>query len=486
VSDTRALLNRIAQFRRRLDALPRLTPGVQPAKQPPAAAGGPQPAEAESRTQAILESSLRGLAESASASPPALTDRARRLLIAARGLVARLKAMADDPVLCGLPAADRAADPLAVHYQEAAALTEAAVRYALTFPDAADEQSRLCEGLEGILDAARRRFDLLAGTLERRRAEAARIDALAGILVAVNEDGGPLDPAAVLGLADAILAEEPGRPLRFLAAEPASTRGYLGGPEFAAPARFVAAHSLNCASVLARLARNDPDWHGHARELVVAGLLHDVGMMRVDLGLLALPGPVDATGRRAIEGHAKAGAERILCRLPGLSGMAEVAGGHHERADGAGYPNGLTGDQVLPMARLVAAVDVYAAMCAPRPYRPAIDPRAALTDVLLLGERGRLDRYAAERLLALGLYPAGTVVELADGSTAVVLCPRDARTAIHAAARPPVAVLADRDGRPLASPRFVDLADAGACTVVRTLEPGDRLRILGRSYPEWA
>jgi hypothetical protein len=138
------------------------------------------------------------------------------------------------------------------------------------------------------------------------------------------------------------------------------------------------------------------------------------------------------------------------------------------------------------MARLVAAVDVYAAMCAPRPYRPAIDPRAALTDVLLLGERGRLDRYAAERLLALGLYPAGTVVELADGSTAVVLCPRDPRTAIHAAARPPVAVLADQDGRPLASPRFVDLADAGACTVVRTLEPGDRLRILGRSYPEWA
>jgi HD-GYP domain-containing protein (c-di-GMP phosphodiesterase class II) len=342
---------------------------------------------------------------------------------------------------------------------------------------AADEQQRLCEGLEGIFDAARRRFDLLAGTLERRRTDAARIDALARILVALNEDGDPLDPAPVLGLADEILAEMPGRPLRFLAADPASTRGYLGGPDFAAPARFVAAHSLNCASVLARLARNDPEWHDRARDLVLAGLLHDAGMLRAGVSLLAFPGPLDAAGRRAIEGHAKAGAERILARLPGLGEIADVAAAHHQRPGG---------DHVSPMARLVAAVDVYAAMCAPRPHRPGTDPRAALIDVLLLGERGLLDRFATEKLLGLGLYPAGTVVELADGSTAVVLCPRDPRDAIHAAARPPVAVLAGPDGRALASPRFVDLAEAGGCAVVRTLEPGDRLRILGRSYPEWA
>jgi hypothetical protein len=379
--------------------------------------------------------------------------------------------------LAGTSTADAAADPLAVHYQETAALTEAAVRYALTFPEAADEQTRLCEGLEGILDAARRRFDLMSATVERRRADISRIDALAGILVALDEDGDPLDPAPVLALADAILAEEPGRPLRFLAAEPASTRGYLGGPEFPAPARFVAAHSLNCASVLARLARTDPVWHDRARELVLAGLLHDVGMLRVQAEVLAFPGPLDPAGRRAIDGHPKTGADRILAKLPGFGAVAETAACHHERP---------AGDQVSPMARLVAAVDAYAAMCAPRPHRAAIDPRAALTDVLLLGERGELDRYAAERLLALGLYPVGTVAELADGSTAVVLAARDPRDAIHSAARPPVAVLANPSGRPLASPRFVDMAHAATGPIVRTLEPGDRLRILGRSYPEWA
>jgi hypothetical protein len=101
-----------------------------------------------------------------------------------------------------------------------------------------------------------------------------------------------------------------------------------------------------------------------------------------------------------------------------------------------------------------------------------------------LADRGGLDRFAAEKLLALGLYPAGTVVELADGSTAVVLAPHDPRNALHAAARPLVALLADRHGRPLPNPRFLDLAGTGA-PVVRTLEPIDRLRRLGRSYPEW-
>jgi hypothetical protein len=67
-----------------------------------------------------------------------------------------------------------------------------------------------------------------------------------------------------------------------------------------------------------------------------------------------------------------------------------------------------------------------------------------------------------------------------------VLAPRDPRTAIHAAARPLVGLLADPNGRALATPRFVDLAEAHAGTVVRTIEPSERLRLLARSYPEWA
>ena len=171
-------------------------------------------------------------------------------------------------------------------------------------------------------------------------------------------------------------------------------------------------------------------------EAVLAALLHDVGMLRVGPDVLADSGPLDIERRREVEAHARAGAEIIADRLPTFAGLAEVASGHHERPDGTGYPLGLNGDQVSPLARLIAAADVYAAMCSARPHRPALDPRTALADTMLAADRGHLDRDAADNLLALGFYPAGTVVELADGTTGLVLTARDPRMDPVLASRP--------------------------------------------------
>jgi HD-GYP domain-containing protein (c-di-GMP phosphodiesterase class II) len=489
VTDTRALLSRIAEFRKRLEAMPRLTPGAAPPVAANPAPSPEPPTEAGSRTQAILEYSVRQLGGTPEATPPALSNRARRLLSEAQGLVARMKVVADDPLLAGPPldveATRLPADPLAVHYRETAALTEAAVRYACAFPESAAEQARLCEGLEGMIDAARRRFGLLSAALERRRVDEDRIDSLARFLVAVDEADGPIDATPIENLADELLAEDPGRPMRFLAADPTVTQAYLGGPQHPAPVRFVAGHSLNCATVLARIVRLDREWRDRAREVVMAGLLHDVGMLRIDPSMLAHAGPWDLSQRYTMERHAHAGADRIASALPGFGEIVDAAAGHHERMDATGYPKAVAGSQTSALARLLAAADVYVAMCSPRPHRLPHDPRAALTDVMLLAERGKLDRYAAEKLLALGLYPAGTVVELADGTTAVVLAPHDPRGALHTAAKPLVAVLTDGNGHAFPNPKFLDLAGVGGGSVVRTLAPMDRLKRLGRSYPEW-
>ena len=145
-------------------------------------------------------------------------------------------------------------------------------------------------------------------------------------------------------------------------------------------------------------------------------------MLRVDPALLAHAGPLDVSQRREIESHAAAGAERILSRPAGPERRWPRR--RRRTTSGRTGPDTRTGGRRTRFRRWPGwspSADVYAAMCAPRPHRPALDPRAALTDALLLAERGQLDRYAAEKLLALGLYPAGTVVELADGSTAVVL-----------------------------------------------------------------
>src|SRR4029077_20427607 len=91
------------------------------------------------------------------------------------------------------------------------------------------------------------------------------------------------------------------------------------------------------------------------------------------------------------------------------------------RLDGTGYPSGKWAAAVGEQARLLAACDVYAALVSPRPYRPAADSRTALADPLMLIEQGLLDRAQTEKLLRLTFYPAGSVVQLSDGTVALVV-----------------------------------------------------------------
>lgn len=494
MTDTRTLLNRIAEFRKRIEAMPRLiapdshTPVPETIRNPLAL---PQKVEAGSRNQAILEQSLRQLAgtEEQIAAPTQLCSRARRLLMEAQGLVTRLRAIADDPLLAGPPADDegqaREGDPLVVHYRETAALTEAGVRYALSFPDSATEQLRLCEGLETMLEAAQRRFGLLVSALESHRGDVARTDQLARFLATLDHADTPIDPEPLYEITQALMTQDAGRPMRFLHAPPDVSQAYLGGPTLPPPARFIAAHAMNRAKIVGRILRNDLDWRGRMHEVVLTALLQDIGMLRVDPTVLLQPKPLTMDQRRYLEAHARYGAEVVMNRLPMLGGLVEAIAAHHERSDGTGYPMGLKHAQMSPLARMVAVVDVYAALNAPRPHRPAFDPRAALTEVMLLADSGKLDRQSAEKLLALGFYPPGTVVELTDGSTGVVLNTRDPRQGMALANKPMMSLLADEGGRAYPTPRFLDLAETDDLTVVRALTRHERVNRLGRPYPEY-
>jgi hypothetical protein len=142
------------------------------------------------------------------------------------------------------------------------------------------------------------------------------------------------------------------------------------------------------------------------------------------------------------------------------------------------------------LARLLAVCDVYAALCAPRPHRPARETRTALADTLVLAEQGLLDRHHAERLLHVSFYPVGSVVELADGTVGIVVAaPRvgcDRSTTLQAPARPVVALLLDERGQPLPNVQHVDLATSESRSIVRTLTLAERGKLLGRHYPECA
>jgi hypothetical protein len=402
-----------------------------------------------------------------------LTARARRALERGRDLLAALRDLAQEP------AVQESGSVAATLSRECAALTDAALRLVRDLPDSPSAQLHQCEGIDGVLEAATRKLASLAAVVRRQREEASRIGLLADFLGGLVA-GDAVDLAPVSTLAETLLVEAAEcAPLRFLNQPPAAVDG-------AWVARAVACHALTVAQVMARMVRLDPDLRGRSAEAVLAALVHDVGMLTVPPEVLAHGSPLDDAGRRAVEAHCNTGAELLAKRLPDAVLLAEAAGRHHERRDGTGYPNGLREQQVSPVTRLLAVCDVYAAGCCVRPHRPAREPRTALTDVLLLAEQGLLDSHFAERLLQLSFYPAGSVVEMADGAVGVVAAPPSGRRDLSTPARPVVALLIDADNRFLPSPRYVDLAQCETHSIVRTLLPAERRRLLGARYPEWA
>jgi putative nucleotidyltransferase with HDIG domain len=138
-------------------------------------------------------------------------------------------------------------------------------------------------------------------------------------------------------------------------------------------------HAIAVAECSLRMAVRlglDPD----ARRTIAAGaLLHDVGKLRVDDRILSKQGPLTPDERRNVEQHPLEG-ERILqdsVEPP----VREVVLAHHERWDGAGYPQGLAGNDIPLAARVVAVADAYLAMCETRPYRARLTKDEAVGEL---------------------------------------------------------------------------------------------------------
>lgn len=107
-----------------------------------------------------------------------------------------------------------------------------------------------------------------------------------------------------------------------------------------------------------------------------AAALHDVGKLGVSNTVLDKPGKLDAMEWEAVKMHATFTAD-ILSRIYAFSEMAVIAGAHHEKLDGTGYPRGLVAGQITLETRIITTADIFDAITAERPYRGAIPvPRA--------------------------------------------------------------------------------------------------------------
>ena len=112
----------------------------------------------------------------------------------------------------------------------------------------------------------------------------------------------------------------------------------------------------------------------------IAGLLHDIGKIRVPVSILNRPGPLLKAEINLIKIHPYFG-YNFLKDIPSPWHIAEIVYKHHERLNGSGYPRGLTGDQIILEAKILAVADVIEAISSHRPYRPAYAMEYAVTEL---------------------------------------------------------------------------------------------------------
>jgi putative nucleotidyltransferase with HDIG domain len=170
-------------------------------------------------------------------------------------------------------------------------------------------------------------------------------------------------------------------------------------------------HSVAVCALMLRLARELGMSDDEARECGLAGLLHDVGKMRVPAQVLHKRGALTDAEYDLVRAHAQEGFE-MLKDVPNLpEAAARVAHLHHERIDGTGYPLGLAGEEIPLIARMGAICDVYDALTSDRAYKRAWTPAAAME--MMTGSHGHFDgRLLALFAQSIGLEPAAEASRL--------------------------------------------------------------------------
>ena len=124
--------------------------------------------------------------------------------------------------------------------------------------------------------------------------------------------------------------------------------------------------------------------------LRIGGLVHDIGKIGIPEAILTKPGPLDFEESRIVEQHTIIG-EQICAPLKSFRRVLPLIRHHHERMNGTGYPDGLSGDEIPLIVRVLQIVDIYDALTSDRSYRQTMSLPSALTVLYQEAARGWLD-----------------------------------------------------------------------------------------------
>jgi putative nucleotidyltransferase with HDIG domain len=179
-------------------------------------------------------------------------------------------------------------------------------------------------------------------------------------------------------------------------------------------------HSMAVCALMVSLARQLGLDEREAREAGLAGLLHDMGKAMMPIEVLNKPGKLTDAEFEIMKTHPRRGFDLLEEGRGVGADVLDVCLHHHERPDGKGYPDGLSGAALTRIARMGAVCDVYDAITSNRPYKEGWDPADSIAKMASWKEQ--FDPEVCQAFVrSLGIYPIGSLVRMRSGKLAVVV-----------------------------------------------------------------
>ncbi|MEW5725424.1 MAG: HD-GYP domain-containing protein, partial [Thermodesulfobacteriota bacterium] len=228
-------------------------------------------------------------------------------------------------------------------------------------------------------------------------------------------------------------------------------------------------HSLNVTALALSIGRSVNLNREQLNALGLGAMFHDLGKTRVPEAILNKPGRLTDEEFALMKEHPALGIQVLAERHHDLpSSVLQIVRHHHERLDGSGYPDGLSGGQLEPFIIISGICDVYDALSSDRVYHKALVPHEALKVVFNLRGKHFPQVWVDRFVQCIGIYPVGTLVLLSTGDVGVVSEVNQASLV-----RPVVRLILDRKERPVAGVKYVDLnqMDNEGLDVADVLDP---------------
>ncbi len=229
-------------------------------------------------------------------------------------------------------------------------------------------------------------------------------------------------------------------------------------------------HAINSCALAAAFGRYLGLYPDDISVLATGAFLLDIGKARLPEELLNKRGPLTLDEQQLFRCHVTQGSE-LLGAVAGLpAAVIDMVKSHHERDNGTGYPYGLDGNQIPVFARIAALIDCFDAITVDRPYKKPIAIVDALEMIAAAGDVDFQQQIVDEFLHCLRQYPTGSVVELSNDCTAIVI-EQNPEHAKH-----PRVMLLSSDGKPVEDRHIViDLDRQASGSASKPLEIRTRL-----------